>query len=114
MIQTRLDSFRLAANFPGLTLAIAYPDNSVKAFASGYADSARGILMNTADCMMQGSIGKTYVAAIAFQLIEAKRLDLPRKNIYLSGNRALVRPFAKRPRYNGNHADATHQRYYAV
>jgi D-alanyl-D-alanine carboxypeptidase len=78
-IQEKLDSFRAAGNFPGMVIGIRLADNTPMAFASGYADTAKKIKITTADYLMQGSVGKTYVAAIAFQLYKEGKLDVDAK-----------------------------------
>lgn len=78
-LQSLLDSFRTAGNFPGLSAAIAYKDNTTVAFASGYNDKEEKIPLKTSDRLLQGSVGKTYVAAIALQLIREGKLQLDEK-----------------------------------
>jgi D-alanyl-D-alanine carboxypeptidase len=78
-IQEKLDSLRIAGNFPGMVIGIRLADNSPLSFASGYADTANKINITTDDYLMQGSVGKTYVAAIAFQLYKERKLDVDAK-----------------------------------
>lgn len=78
-VQRLLDSLRLAGNFPGLSFAIVNKDNQAIAFAAGYNNREKKIPLQTSDKMMQGSVGKTYVAAIALRLVLAKELDLDKK-----------------------------------
>ncbi|MBS1529585.1 MAG: beta-lactamase family protein [Bacteroidetes bacterium] len=78
-IQAKLDSFRLAGKFPGLTLGVALPDNTILAFASGSADSTKHIPMTTGSYLMEGSVGKTYVSAVTMQLIAEGKFSLDDK-----------------------------------
>jgi len=65
-----------AGSFPGATAAVALPDGSTLALAVGFADSVRRVPMRPSDRMLQGSVGKTYYAAVAMQLVAAGLLDL--------------------------------------
>src|ERR1700749_2737227 len=78
-IQAKLDSFCVAGKFPGLTLGVVLPANTTLAFASGMADSIKHIPMTTDSYLMQGSVGKTYVSAIAMQLIREGKFSLDDK-----------------------------------
>ena len=78
-LQAKLDSFCVAGKFPGLNAGIVLSDNTVWAFASGWADSVRRIPMTPESYMEQGSVGKTYVAAIAMQLIKEGKFGLDDK-----------------------------------
>ena len=66
----KLDSLRIAGNFPGLSAAVYYGTNNSFAAVSGYADIEKNILLQPGDCLMQGSVGKTYVSAMALQLVK--------------------------------------------
>jgi CubicO group peptidase (beta-lactamase class C family) len=67
-IQAKLDSFCVAGKFPGISIGIALPGNNIFAFVSGFADVAKGSKMKTSDCLMQGSVGKTYVPEMKIPL----------------------------------------------
>ena len=75
-LQPALDSLRVALRFPGATLALALPDGRTVALATGHADTARKVPLRTTDLLLQGSVGKTYVSAVAMQLVAEGRLDL--------------------------------------
>ena len=75
-IQAKLDSALKAAKIPGATLGIAFADGKTLAIAVGLADSAKGEAMTPTSLMPQGSVGKTYVAAVALQLVAEGRLFL--------------------------------------
>jgi D-alanyl-D-alanine carboxypeptidase len=79
-LQARLDStFQAiydAGDFPGATAAVVLADGTALALAVGYSDSTRRVPMQTDDRMLQGSVGKTYYAAVAMQLVAEGRLDL--------------------------------------
>ena len=63
-------------NFPGATAAFILPDGSVFGFATGDSDVDDDIPMTPDLRMGSGSIGKTYVAAVALQLAMYGELDL--------------------------------------
>ena len=75
-LQGTLDSLHAAGRFPGATAGIALPDGEVIALAVGQADTARDIPMKPDVRMLAGSVGKTYVAAVALQLVREGRLEL--------------------------------------
>lgn len=75
-LQQRLDAIRASGRIPGMTAAVALPNGDIVAVASGMADTARGIPMRPDDRMLAGSVGKTYVAALALQLVHDGRLNL--------------------------------------
>lgn len=75
-LQTRLDSLIGATAIPGVTLGVALPDGSHFGLAAGLADTTSGRPMAPDDRMLEGSVGKTYFAAIALQLVAEGALDL--------------------------------------
>ncbi|MDH4271886.1 MAG: beta-lactamase family protein [Candidatus Aminicenantes bacterium] len=68
-LQTQLDALHAAAQFPGATAGFALPDGSSFGLATGFSDKNKKIPMTPSDLMLQGSVGKTYVAAIAQQFV---------------------------------------------
>src|SRR6187402_876696 len=75
-LQRLSDSVRLAQRWPGLSVAVVLADGRIAAAASGYADTVRKTLLTTSDRLLQGSVGKTYVSAVAMQLAAEGKLDL--------------------------------------
>lgn len=75
-LQRSLDSLRAANVFPGVTLGVALADGRSFALASGMSDTTRKVPMAPGDRLLQGSVGKTYVAAVALQLAQEGRLSL--------------------------------------
>jgi len=75
-LQTRLDSLHRGGRFAGAQLAVAMPDGSVLAVATGFADTAKKEAMTTRHLLLQGSVGKTYASAVALQLIHEGRFGL--------------------------------------
>ncbi len=75
-VQHLTDSVRIAQRWPGLSVALMTVDGHLAAAASGYADTLTKKPLTTRDRLLQGSVGKTYVAAVAMQLVAEGRLDL--------------------------------------
>ena len=71
-----MDSVRIAQKWPGVSVAVALADGRIAAVASGMADTTRKIPLRTTDRLLQGSVGKTYVSAVAMQLAAEGTLDL--------------------------------------
>src|SRR5690349_20741834 len=77
--QRLLDSLRAATGAPGITLGIALADGRTLALATGMSDTVARRPMAPDDRLLQGSVGKTYVAAVAMQLVGEGKLDLDAK-----------------------------------
>lgn len=78
-LQARLDEIHSHGTFPGATAGFALADGRSFAIATGISDRTSGRAMQTSDLMLQGSVGKTYVAAVALQLVDEDRLSLDEK-----------------------------------
>jgi D-alanyl-D-alanine carboxypeptidase len=76
-IHAKLQEMHAAADFPGLTAGYVLADGRVLSVAAGYADKKIGL--RPKDRMLSGSIGKTYVAAVALQLVSENSLVLDEK-----------------------------------
>jgi len=66
-------------HFPGACAGFALPDDQSGAIAVGFEDDAGKVPLTTASKMFSGSIGKTYVAAVALQLMAEGKLQLDGK-----------------------------------
>ena len=75
-LQAKLDSVYRAGKFPGAVLGVALADGSSFGLAVGQSDTALKKPMRAEDRMPQGSVGKTYVAAVALQLVDEGKLEL--------------------------------------
>jgi D-alanyl-D-alanine carboxypeptidase len=85
-LQQQLDQLRERAGVPGATAGLVLEDGTVIGLASGFADTATREPMEPGSLLLQGSVGKTYVAAVALQLVQEGRLDLDaRVSAYLGG-----------------------------
>lgn len=75
-LQAKLDSIIANTSIPGLTIGVAMPDGESFGLAAGVSDKTTHRRMNPTDLMLQGSVGKTYFAAVALQLVSEGRLEL--------------------------------------
>ena len=78
-LQATLDSMHAAGRFPGITAGVVLGDGTSFGLASGFADTALRIRMTPNDRLLQGSVGKTYVSAVALQLVHEGRISLDEK-----------------------------------
>lgn len=75
-VQATLDSIRAGGAFPGMSAGIALPDGQVLSLATGLSDTARRTPLGPDALLLAGSVGKTYVAAVALQLVSEGKLSL--------------------------------------
>lgn len=75
-VRRHLDAARQQRGFPGLSAAFVLPDGRIGAVAVGSEDDAGALPLSVASRMLSGSIGKTYCAAIALQLVADGKLAL--------------------------------------
>ena len=75
-LQKKFDSLHTAANFPGATAGFALANGTSFGIATGWSDRTAKVRMSPRDLMLQGSVGKTYVASVALQLVYQKKLAL--------------------------------------
>jgi len=83
-VQNELDARHKAAQitdelFPGATAALVLQDGRMAGFATGFSDIEEKTAMSTESRMPAGSIGKTYVAAVALSMVSDGILDLDSK-----------------------------------
>ncbi len=72
----RLAELQAESGSPGITAGVVLPDGTAMGFAAGMADTSRSVTMTPDSRLLQGSVGKTYVSAVAMQLISEGLLDL--------------------------------------
>ncbi len=87
-LQAKFDSLHAAGQFPGATAGFVLADGSSFGLATGFSDKTKKIRMTPADLMLQGSVGKTYVAATALQLVHEGKINLDEKIEKYLGNEA--------------------------
>jgi D-alanyl-D-alanine carboxypeptidase len=75
-LQEKFDALHTAGNFPGATAGFAFADGTSFGLATGFSDRKAKKPMTPNDLMLQGSVGKTYVAAVVMQLVHEKKFAL--------------------------------------
>ncbi|HWS86072.1 MAG TPA: serine hydrolase [Pyrinomonadaceae bacterium] len=75
-VQAKLDEARARWNFPGATAGFVLPDGRSASVATGLSDLEAKTPLRPTDRMPAGSVGKTFVAAVALQLVQEKKLSL--------------------------------------
>ena len=75
-LQADLERIHAAGKFPGATASVVLEDGTAHDLAVGVSDRSAGHRMKPSDRMLLGSVGKTFVSAVALQLVQEKRLDL--------------------------------------
>src|SRR3990172_3583569 len=78
-LQSKLDSLYAGGSFPGVVVGITLADGTNFGLASGFVDKARSMKLKPDDILMQGSVGKTYVSAVALQLVKEGKIRLDDK-----------------------------------
>ena len=71
-----LGSLREANDLPGVSAALVLPDNETRTYAIGWADRELQVPMTPDTRMLAGSIGKTFVSALALALATDSVVDL--------------------------------------
>lgn len=78
-LQQLVAKWQPTSGAPGVSVGLVTKDGTVYAATAGLADRTAGTPLTTDDLLLAGSTGKTFFAALAVQLIDAKRLDLDAK-----------------------------------
>jgi D-alanyl-D-alanine carboxypeptidase len=75
-LQLKLDSLHAAGRFGGATAGVVLKDGTSFALAVGESDTIANVAMRPGDRMLAGSVGKTFFAALALQLVHEGRISL--------------------------------------
>ncbi|HNQ14001.1 MAG TPA: serine hydrolase domain-containing protein [Pyrinomonadaceae bacterium] len=75
-IQGQLDEWHKAGKFAGATLGVCRNGTDCFSLAVGYSDLESKTPMRPSDVMLAGSVGKTFAAAIALQLVADGKIEL--------------------------------------
>ena len=75
-LQANLDEWHKAGKFPGATVGVCLEDGNCFGLATGFSDMETKTPMKPNDILLAGSVGKTYVAAVALQLVKEGKIDL--------------------------------------
>lgn len=81
VIQSKLEALLAAHELPGMNVSLVYADGKAEDYALGFADVEAQTPNNPAYKLLSGSIGKTYAAALLFQLVDAGEISLEDKFI---------------------------------
>ncbi|HEX8673815.1 MAG TPA: serine hydrolase domain-containing protein, partial [Longimicrobium sp.] len=71
-----VDSLYGVSGYPGLSVGVAFVGGPAFGIAAGWSDTTRRVALTPAHLLLQGSVGKTYAAALALQLVREGRLEL--------------------------------------
>jgi D-alanyl-D-alanine carboxypeptidase len=86
VLQAKLDEWHKAGKFPGATVGVVLADGESFGLAVGYSDRDARTPMKPTDRMLAGSVGKTFAAATALQLVKEGKIRLDDKvENYLGG-----------------------------
>lgn len=75
-LQAKLDEWHKNGKFPGATVGVTLADGASFGLATGHSDLQSNKPMRPGDLMMAGSVGKTYAAAVAMQLVREGKFAL--------------------------------------
>ena len=68
-IQKQLDEWHKNGKFAGATIGVCLADGNCFGLATGFSNLETKTPMKPSDLMLAGSVGKTYAAAVALQLV---------------------------------------------
>lgn len=75
-LQAKFEELHKAGSFPGGTAGFVLADGTAFSIAVGVSDRTAGTPMKTTDRLLLGSVGKTYVSAVALQMIHEGKFAL--------------------------------------
>jgi D-alanyl-D-alanine carboxypeptidase len=78
-LQAKLDEWHKNGKFAGATLGVCMADGNCFGLAVGLSDLETKTPMKPTDLMLAGSVGKTYAAAVALQLVKEGKINLDDK-----------------------------------
>lgn len=78
-LQAKLDEWHKNGKFAGATVGVVLADGTSFGLATGFSDLQTKRQMKPTDLMLAGSVGKTYAAAVALQLIGEGKINLDEK-----------------------------------
>jgi len=78
-LQSKLEEWHKAGTFPGATVGVALANGESFGLAVGFSDRTTKTPMKPTDRMPAGSVGKTFAAATALQLIKEGKIGLDDK-----------------------------------
>ena len=75
-LQAKFEELHKAGSFPGGTAGFVLADGTSFGIAVGVSDRTAGTPMKPTDRLLLGSVGKTYVSAVAMQMIDEGKFSL--------------------------------------
>jgi D-alanyl-D-alanine carboxypeptidase len=78
-LQTKLDEWHKNGKFAGATLGVCLADGKCFGLATGFSDLEAKTPMKPTDLMLAGSVGKTFAAVVALQLVKEGKINLDDK-----------------------------------
>lgn len=78
-LQLKLDEWHKAGSFPGATLGVVLANGESFGLAVGFSDRDTRTPMKPTDRLLAGSVGKTFAAATALQLVTGGKINLDDK-----------------------------------
>jgi D-alanyl-D-alanine carboxypeptidase len=78
-LQLKLDEWHKAGSFPGATLGVVLANGESFGLAVGFSNRETRTSMKPTDRMLAGSVGKTFAAATALQLVKEGKIGLDDK-----------------------------------
>jgi len=78
-LQNKLEEWHKGGKFVGATLGVCAADGNCFGLAVGLSDLETKTPMKPTDLMLAGSVGKTYAAAVALQLVKEGKINLDDK-----------------------------------
>jgi D-alanyl-D-alanine carboxypeptidase len=78
-LQAKLDEWHKNGKFAGATVGVVLADGTSFGLATGFSDLQTKRQMKPTDLMLAGSVGKTYAAAVALQLVGESKINLDEK-----------------------------------
>jgi D-alanyl-D-alanine carboxypeptidase len=85
-LQAKLGEWHKNAKFAGATVGVVLADGKSFGLATGFSDLQTKRQMKPSDLMLAGSVGKTYAAAVALQLVNEGKINLDEKVEKYLGN----------------------------
>jgi D-alanyl-D-alanine carboxypeptidase len=75
-LRSKFAELHKAGSFPGGTAGFAFADGTTLGIAVGVSDRTAGTPMKPLDRLLLGSVGKTFVSAVALQLVHERKFAL--------------------------------------
>ena len=79
-LQLKIDEWHKAGSFPGATLGVVLANGESFGLAVGVSDKESRTPMKPTDRLLAGSVGKTFAAATALQLIKEGKIGRSRND----------------------------------